>query len=337
MFRQVFLEEVQQASYKSSKFWSCFLFVTIFLFSVPLLTQAQDPGIPDTVRIEADSLIVGQSRPITLTIVNDEDITTYSTGLVFTELNGGFARFDSVVFVNRMSDPSVLNVRFVVPRGSDGISPDSLILASYQVVSNLLGPGNTAVCEIYMTGLSVGELKVDSSFIPPGSIFIFIMFGGQNFTPQFVTQTIPIVEGTAPPTVTIDNSTFRNGAGERFIFEAGVSSPEGFPVSASLTSFSKFDDASSLSTNAPSFSYNSGSGLYDFSWSSTSSDIGIWRAVISACDSVGSCISVEVIIQVVANANYLIDLQVTESSGFNFPTAVGFGNFDNDLEPEIVS
>ena len=97
MFREVYLKEVQQGQNKLSKFWSCVLFVSIFLFSIPLLTQAQDPGIPDTVRIEADSLIVGQSRPVKVTIVNDELVSTFSFPLVFSAINSGFALYDSVV------------------------------------------------------------------------------------------------------------------------------------------------------------------------------------------------------------------------------------------------
>ncbi len=83
MFSRVSLEEVQQPCRKSSKFWYCFLFNSIILFCFPLLTQAQDPGIPDTVRIECDSLIVGQSRPLRLTIVNDDYITLLAILLVF--------------------------------------------------------------------------------------------------------------------------------------------------------------------------------------------------------------------------------------------------------------
>ena len=147
MFRQVSLEEVQQGCNKSSKLWSCFLFVTIFLFSVPPLTQAQDPGIPDTVRIECDSLIVGQSRPITLTIVNDEPVPYYNLGFVLTSIDSGFAVFDSVVFVNRMSDPSVLQVRWVIPKDSHGIPPDSLLLAAYNIVGNELIEGNSQSCK----------------------------------------------------------------------------------------------------------------------------------------------------------------------------------------------
>ncbi len=338
MFRHLFLEEVQQGFYKSSKFWSCLLFVTIFLFSVPLLTQAQDPGIPDTVRIECDSLIVGRSLPITLTIVNDEPVPYYNLGFVLTSIDSGFAVFDSVVFVNRMSDPSVLQVRWVIPKDSNGIPPDSLLLAAYNIVGNELIEGNSAIMQIYMTGLSTGKMKIDSAWFPPGNPFWFILPGQNAITPQYAAEEIIVVEGFAAPEVNVTYlSNTSDVGGTNFIFDLGASSPEGFPVSASLESFSKFDDGSSLPANVPIFGYNSGTGLYDFSWNSTSNDIGVWRVVISACDSVGSCTTEEVIIQVVASANYLIDLQVTESPGFNLPTAVGYGNFDNDLEPEIVS
>ena len=347
MFRQVSLEEVQQGCNKSSKLWSCFLFVTIFLFSVPPLTQAQDPGIPDTVRIECDSLIVGQSLPVRVTIVNDDLIRTFIMPLIFSANDSGFALYDSVVFVNRMGDPTVLDLRIPWPREINGVSPDSLQLGCDLIVGNSLSPGNSVVAEIYMTGLTPGFMSIDTGkFVMGSGIFsnrlLFILpdsdpFTYINITPQFKSLTIPIVNGSSLPVVSVSRPLIREVAGRNFSIEIEVSSPDGFPVSANLESLTHYDDKRDTPTNTPSLTYGGSGGIYFFSWNSTASDIGIWRAVFSACDSVGSCVTEEVIIQVVTGANYLIELQVTESPGFNFPTAVGYGNFDIDLEPEIVS
>src|SRR3990172_2320854 len=105
---------------------SVFLFILLFT-SLPVYST--DPGIPDTVRIEVDSLIVGRSMPIDLVLINDEQLELISFGFKFLMIDSGFARFDSVVFVNRMTDPSVLNVRWVIPLGVDGVQPDSLSIA----------------------------------------------------------------------------------------------------------------------------------------------------------------------------------------------------------------
>ncbi|HEX2897762.1 MAG TPA: VCBS repeat-containing protein, partial [candidate division Zixibacteria bacterium] len=79
-------------------------------------------------------------------------------------------------------------------------------------------------------------------------------------------------------------------------------------------------------------------GTFQFSWSSTSADIGIWRAVFNICDSTGNCINKEAIIQIVENDSFLVDFAVTQSpEPFTFATSVGLGNFDSDAHPEIAS
>jgi hypothetical protein len=313
------------------------LLFQLFATLIPISGFGGDFGTPDTVKITCDSLIVGRSMPVSLTFVNDDNIEMYGCGLVFNSLDGGFAKFDSMVFVNRMSDPTVLNVRWVIPKSSDGISPDSLQHDSYEILANTLGPGNTVVAHIYMTGVSSGSMKIDSSFIPPGSIFVIVPQGSQYFVPQFVSATIPIVEGNSLPEITTSENWISSDASSAFEFDVVASSPEGFPVSVALVDFGEFDNPTNSPTNAPSFTYNSGSGVYEFSWGSTANDIGVWRATLSACDSSGGCVSSEVVVQVVESAGYIVSLNSTESPGFSFPTAVGFGDFDGDLFPEIAS
>ena len=348
MFRRLFFEEVRQGRNKSSKFRSCFLFVTIFLFSIPLLTQAQDPGIPDTVRIECDSLIVGQSRPITLTIVNDEKVRTILLPLVFSAINSGFALYDSVVFVNRLDDPTVLDLRIDYRREIDSISPDSLQIVLDRIVGNDLDVGNSAVAEIYMTGLAPGFLSIDTAAFTLGGGFsanhlVFSLpkpnspFGSYLITPKYVSALIPVVEGSALPVVSISDSSIQGLTNNFYSVEVNVYSPEGFSVSAEIESFSRYDNPSMLPVNAPAINYSGSGSIYNFEWNSTASDIGIWRAVLSGCDSLGICVKEEVIFQIVENQNYLLNLLTNESPGFNIPSAVGFGNFDSDLEPEIVS
>jgi len=314
----------------------------VVVFGLLLLTLtpvvfSQDPGIPDTVRIEVDSLIVGRSIPVTVTVVNDEVVDLISLGFIFTTIDSGFAKFDSVTFINRMADPSVLNVRWVIPKSCEGVPPDSLLISCYRVLANILAPGNTAIARVYMTGLSIGNMSIDSTYFPPGSPFIFAIPDNSYFTPQYVSEAISIVEGTAPPVLTISNASLVDDANSNFFFDVEADSPEGFPVNVSLASFSGYDNAANSPTNSPSFSYNSTENNYHFSWTSSNNDIGIWRAIVTACDSVGICASSEIIIQVVENDNYVVSFQNTVSSGFNFPTGIGYGNFDDDIYPEIAS
>ncbi|HEX2897155.1 MAG TPA: hypothetical protein VHP63_03800, partial [candidate division Zixibacteria bacterium] len=67
--------------FRKSSFLFARHFAVSFTFSISLAllslvssTNAQDPGVRDTVRIEADSLVVGQSRPVRMIVSNDDQI-----------------------------------------------------------------------------------------------------------------------------------------------------------------------------------------------------------------------------------------------------------------------
>ncbi|HEX2896541.1 MAG TPA: VCBS repeat-containing protein, partial [candidate division Zixibacteria bacterium] len=304
---------------------------------MPVFSFAQDPGIRDTVRIECDSLIVGQSRPVTITVVNDEIVDLISLGFIFRSINNGYALFDSVEFVNRMADPSVMNVRWIIPKSNDGIPPDSLLISCYQLLGNRLAAGNTSIAKVYMTGVSVGSMSFDSIYFPPGSPFIFILPGNAYFPPELISDTIPVVEGSMAPELTIGDGVFVGQANSNFFFDVETNSPFGNAVGVILESFNKYDNFLIQPANPPSFTYNSAQGKYEFYWTSADSDIGIWQAVVTVCDSIGSCTSAETMIQVVENESYIIAFQETISPGFNYPTALSCGNFDADLYPEVAS
>ena len=340
MFRRVYLEVVRQGRHKSLQCRFCFLFFTIFSFCFPQLTQAQDPGIPDTIRIEVDSLIVGQSRPLRLTVVNDDVIINLTIPLVFTEVNSGFALFDSVVYTNRMADPSVLNTRIAFKREINGISPDSLQIGAFKITGNTLPPGSSVVALIYMTGLTPGTMSVDSGTLGPTSLVILIQ-GTEPFetflvTPEFSVQPIVVVEGTAPPELSVSEQLVRDLAGSEVSLNVEVQSPEGFSVTASIESFTLYDDKTIEPTNVPTFYYTGTGGLYGFDWNSTVDDIGIWRAVFFGCDSLGICVETEAVIQIVQNSSFLTSFGMSESSSNEFPIGMRYGNFDSNLEPEIA-
>jgi hypothetical protein len=56
------------------------LAVACFLAVIPLTALGQDTGIPDTVRVIGDTLVIGRSMPVHVRIINDESITTYGLG-----------------------------------------------------------------------------------------------------------------------------------------------------------------------------------------------------------------------------------------------------------------
>ncbi len=322
-----------------------FVISGILILLIPNMALSQDPGIRDTVRIEGDSLIVGQSRPLRLTICNDNEISVILIPFKITSLDSGFAIFDSVRYVGRMADPSVLEARINYPREVNGNSPDTVQLGAFNMTSSGLPPGNLIVAEIYFTGLKVGSMKVDTASLLTGSnavdyltLIVWLPDGSwRPVYPEFSTKSVKVVQGTAYPTISLDFPFQRAAVGELISFQTKVSSPAGFPVAGTLAAFTKYDNHAISPANAPSFSYNSFENAYEFSWSSNEEDVGIWKAVVTACDSVGSCVSNEAVIQIVENSNYLVELSATESPGINYPSSVKSGNFDNDQLPEIAS
>jgi len=315
-----------------------FSIAVILTLTTPNTALSQDPGIRDTVRIEGDSLIVGQSRPITITLVNDEAISTVSLGFIYSAVGGGYAKFDSVVYLNRMADPSVLDLRFVVPRDKDGVSPDSLVFGFFYVAGSPLNTGNSAIFQVFMTGLSEGTFTLDTGKSSGGeNIMILPLPVTDHFTPKFVITSVPVVVGTSAPTISIGNPSQQDIAGSSFIFEITATSPMNYPVNVDFNGMFNYDNENSVPTNFPILTHDSSEDVYEFSWQSTSSDIGIWRAEIEVCDSLGICSTEKIVVQVVDNSSYLVEMGPIESPVFDFPNSLNQGNFDDDIEPEITS
>ena len=176
------------------------LLVTFLLVTAEMLSATEEPGARDTVKVSGGPLVVGQSIPISVTIVNDEMIEGYSLPLILRNIGGGFARYDSVVYVDRMADPRVLPYRIVVPL-ADNVSPDTLHLGgSFGGLAESIPAGNGPILELYLTGLSEGEMAVDSGFRPPAGTFMLDPappYEG-SIHPEFVTQSVTIVQGTIP-------------------------------------------------------------------------------------------------------------------------------------------
>jgi hypothetical protein len=296
-----------------------------------------DPGIPDTVKIGGGPLIVGQSRPITLTIVNDQELAGIGPGFLLESDLGGFAVFDSAIGINRLADPSVLDVRIVHYSNWDnhtGISPDTLITGCYAMTGNYLPNGNTPILELYFTGLSAGFMTVDSTFFPPAGAFLLTLTNGQSIYPQFATQSIQIIEETQPPVLTIHNGPNQIVAGDNNGFQVEAQSPEGFPVELEILEMVGFDDESQFPTVAPELT---GDNPAQFTWSSTSQDIGIWKVTFQACDSTGNCATASTDIQVVGSSGNLITFDIIETTDVCNSSGLVHGDFDDDGFSELFT
>ncbi len=294
---------------------------------------SQDSGELDSLLIECDSLIVGRSMPIAFRVVNDKQLNAILTHFHVEYLDGASARFDSVTYVNRLNDPSIFNVRECGEfQDTSNFQIGFLSFAN----ANYLPQGNDAIVNLYFTGVSVGDLVMDSVHLEPTYEFVFsakLPDKYEVYEPQFVKKEIRIVAGSANPILNIEKNVMTNTAGSLFSTGISVSSPVGYPVNIHLKEFTKYDNTETT-TNLPTIIENDG---YAFEWTPSISDIGIWQAVIEGCDSSGTCVEGKIIIQVVESGEFLMEFTSKEISNFHQPQKMLWEDLDNDLYPDIIT
>jgi len=175
------------------------LTIQAFLLLGATAASSQDLGKPDSVRINPAALYPGRSYPVTVSVVNDNLIKVINLGLIARTVDSGFARFDSIAYIGRMSSSSVLNLRMSGIRENNGISPDTAVISAFWAgpAASKLPPGNDAVVAIFMTGMHLGKMTIDSGFLPPGGDFVLIPwdtnFAATGFAPRFRSTVITVI------------------------------------------------------------------------------------------------------------------------------------------------
>ncbi|MEE9443759.1 MAG: FG-GAP-like repeat-containing protein [candidate division Zixibacteria bacterium] len=317
------------------KSWIRFINIVICILTVVAGANclAQDPGLPDTVKIEGGPLIVGRSIPLTFTVVNDELVRGNTSGLIIFSDDGGCAKYDSVVYINRQNDPSVMDFRLIRSRKETCIGYDSLHVVNGTWFGNPLPPGNDPILLLYFTGISTGHITIDSSYFPPGAPFALQRWDYINsYTPQFTSTTIEIIEGTLPPELTVPDSYISSIAGQTVGFEIEGYSPEDLQITLELIELAGYDDDTRLPENTPTLS-EANPALFE--WDVTANDIGVWTAVFRICDTEELCEVNSVVIQVVESLYYLVDMDIDEITGVCNANGLAHGNFDDDDNPEL--
>jgi hypothetical protein len=305
------------------------------LLAFSMIGLAQDQGHTDTVKIEGGPLVVNQSVPLSLTIVNDYEVVAYSLGFESVSLDGGFAVYDSIVYINRMADPAILGYRHVRLDDIDGIQPDSILIGGLAIPpSQPLLPGNDAIALVYFSGLSAGRMSIDSAFMPPGGQFELVNINAYPYTPILVTGPLGIVEGNPLPEISLSEESPRQAAGDNITFGVTGSSPDNFPIVLELVSLVGYDDESLMPSSEPSFGTGNPA---EFSWTPNSSDIGIWQATFRVTDSAGQNAEVGTDIQVVESSIYLVEFGYSALISVSHSYGLNHGNFDDDDYPEIFS
>lgn len=154
------------------------------------LTQAQDPGHADTVRVSSVRADSGTTKAVVpVYFYNDEELIAISIPLKW---NSAEATLDSVSFVGSRVD--YINIKVI---DIDNVSRTVLIGCVVFIEPNIQ-PGNGLACQLYFnipSGLGDYEtIVIDSTFIPPAGNLIFVTSIGLDFVPLFKSGMLMEVE-----------------------------------------------------------------------------------------------------------------------------------------------
>lgn len=309
------------------------LLITTFLIVLPRWAGAHDPGVPDTLRIEAGSIGLGVSSPVVVSVFNDSVVTDFDAALLVASFDSGFARYDSVRYVGRLADPSVLPFRIGNPKDADGVSPDTLIITCLRNALNPLPSGDGPVMELYFTGCTTGLLRIDTSSSSPGGID-FVHSGAGEYHPIFRPKVIEVISPNRPPVLTLPSELpIVAFSSERVEFEVSASSPSEISVQLELLSLTDTDDSSREPIATPKLT---GATTKTFSWSPSQQDIGIWSAVFRATDTTGLVSLAAVEIQIVSDERYLVAFERGETKGVPQATGLIRANLDSDPHLDAI-
>lgn len=219
-------------------------------FSVQNYSLAQDPGIPDTVRVSSASGVPGSRVVLTVTGFNDEELSGVLIPLRFPS---SFLIADSVSYVgSRLSGASIK------PFSIDSTNQTLSFGAVY--FGAPLDSGDGLLGKIYFSvkPTAVAETVVIDTFFSPPSVLTFSDPGAIEWTPQFKPGKITIDLINLPPVwVPIGNKSVLEGDTLKILlkakdptFEALTFAVLSGPPGSSLTQLS---DSTALFTWVPSF------------------------------------------------------------------------------------
>ncbi len=313
------------------------LAVLSILLTIPAFASPQD--LSDTLVITGGPLYLGKSKPLYVQLQNEEPLMGASWSLRFAaaQINGGFARMDSIVFVDRMRDPQVLNLRMLFPRIDGAGDNDTLSGHFFSAGGEHLSPGSGRVFALYFTGLRQGQMDIHRSQSPVANVWgVFVPKPGGSFDSKYLRfdgYSVQITTAPAEPQIATETSVIRSHFGSTVDFSVSFTIPSGNENGTLSYRMFKTENPSHTPLSPPSLS--SGNPA-TFSWNPSGGDIGIWTARIIVSDEIGQKDSLDVAIQIVESSDMLVALGASSpmpAAGF---TGMTHGNLDADYEPELV-
>ena len=197
------------------------LFVAMFVFALTGLVAAQngiepdlqqltfnspsadDPGIPDTVRIVGSNIPAGTTHfAVPVTLYNDEQIGGFNLPLKWDSPD---IVCDSVSFVG--SRIAYVNTKlFSIDNAAQRLQAGMIIFFEPN-----LGAGDGMIYTAYFSvnpGAADQVIAFDSTFYPPGGNFALTLGTGFNFIPQVNKGTVVLGNPATDPTITLDPTSF---------------------------------------------------------------------------------------------------------------------------------
>lgn len=277
-------------------------FTTLITFIILCLFMsasaiAQDEGIPD-------SLIAGENGKafaypggkvrVPIYYWSDTPLLGFQIGLEY-GLGGEVVTYDSVSTLFSIVAEGYFALAFFVEDGHiNGVMSDSIGLGGISIDYEHAGPtGKHKLCDIWFSGLSIGDqMSFDSVFIPPSLENLF-SDGYTNWTPQFELGTLDVVEGHSI-LVTNNPEQVQVNAGE--LLEFDVSAMGWYqPVTTTFDSLMRLDEYAEPQNQATTF----GSNPLTFQWLPNPFEgNSYWRAHFTAVDGAGydESFSVEIVV-----------------------------------------
>ncbi len=309
---------------------------TFMLVLLLCTTAFAQVGESDTVRVMKGELVVGQSRPVQVELYNDEVIWAASIVTKLVNYGSGEATFDSVRFVGRCADPTVLPLRAFYSTYADGAAPDIYSAILYSTGQNELLEGDAPIMELWFTGTEPGSIEFLSWITPNGGYSHLYTYPRDPITEAGLvwrSKPISIMDAADIPQIQLPATPRNLIAGDSVEIEAPIVSgfsPEELTTTADMYAA---DNDAITPTNAPLIT---GTDPLTIAWNSTDADIGVWTLHIQTCTPGGVCSDASAVVQVVESSRYLVELSESKTEAAARATSFLKGQFDSDPTPELL-
>lgn len=169
------------------------LFAVIMLVAATFASAfAQDPGVPDTVRLDTAVFDAGQKASVNVYLINDQPVSGIQIPVTYT---GDLAVLDSVTFGPRVA--GFVGDDYLIASENLGGSSQTLMLAAVPLQSGSIAAGSDEVATLYFSRNLLSA--VDTSFInsttlaPAGGLLAATNAATPaGYAPQYVTGLVRV-------------------------------------------------------------------------------------------------------------------------------------------------